>query len=270
MPHPVPFHLSAGGRSLFCLHYAPDPAAVRGALLYIPPFAEEMNKSRRMAAMQARAFAESGWHVLQLDLTGCGDSWGDFGDAGWEIWLDDIASARRWIRDNTSGPVWLWGLRLGAVLACASLERHPEPGAGLLFWQPVTSGSQHLQQFLRIKLAGERVGSQREGASTKALLENLRAGKPVEVAGYDLQPQLALPMAAASLQVPPAVSQIRWFEVSPYADAGLSLGSQRVVDSWKDRVSIDTAVIQGASFWQTQEIEEVSALVTATTRAFFV
>lgn len=268
MPRAVPFYLSAEARSLFCNHYAPDLPTARGVLLYIPPFAEELNKSRRMAALQARALANVGWHVLQLDLTGCGDSYGDFFDANWQVWLDDIVTARRWIRANIPGPVWLWGMRLGALLACASLEREPEPGAGLLFWQPVTSGSLHLQQFLRIKGAGELVGSKREGIGAQALLEELRAGNSVEIAGYNLSPQLALPMADTSLNLPPAVSQVRWFEISPYTDARLNPASLRIVDSWKDRVSIDTAVVQGASFWQAQEIEEVPSLLAATTGVF--
>lgn len=268
LPRAVPFHLSAGARSLFCIHYAPHSSEARGVLLYVPPFAEELNKSRRMAALQARAFAEAGWHVVQLDLTGCGDSSGEFFDAGWEVWLDDIITARRWIKTNCPGPIWIWGVRLGALLACASLEREPEPGAGLLFWQPVTSGSLHLQQFLRIKGAGERVTSKREGASTQALLEELRAGNSVEIAGYELPPQLALPIADASLSLPAAVREVRWFEISRRTDADLSPASLRIVDSWKGRANVDTAVVQGPSFWQTQEIEEVPSLLTVTTRAF--
>ena len=32
-----------------------------GALVFIHSFAEEMNKCRRMAALQSRAFADAGW-----------------------------------------------------------------------------------------------------------------------------------------------------------------------------------------------------------------
>jgi alpha/beta superfamily hydrolase len=42
--------------------------------------AEELNKSRHVAAAQARAFAAAGYSVLQIDLYGCGDSSGDFGE----------------------------------------------------------------------------------------------------------------------------------------------------------------------------------------------
>ena len=43
----------------------------------VKAWAEEMNKARRMAALQARLLAENGYAVLQIDLHGCGDSSGD-------------------------------------------------------------------------------------------------------------------------------------------------------------------------------------------------
>ena len=78
-PRPFFLRFTAGNR--FCLLHATDRRAV-GAVLYVHPLAEEMNKSRRMAALQARALAASGWVVLQVDLFGCGDSDGDFGNPG--------------------------------------------------------------------------------------------------------------------------------------------------------------------------------------------
>jgi len=58
-------------------------------VVFAQPFVEEMNKSRRMAALQARALAGQGWAVLLPDLLGCGDSPGDKGDARWTAWVDD-------------------------------------------------------------------------------------------------------------------------------------------------------------------------------------
>ena len=51
----------------FALHHRPA-GPPRGLVVYVHPFAEEMNKSRRMAALQSRALAEAGFAVLQLDL----------------------------------------------------------------------------------------------------------------------------------------------------------------------------------------------------------
>ena len=79
---PRPFYLRFTAGKRFCLLHSPDRKAV-GAVLYVHPLAEEMNRSRRMAALQARALAASGWVVLQDDFLGCGDRDADFGDADW-------------------------------------------------------------------------------------------------------------------------------------------------------------------------------------------
>src|SRR5207249_8517309 len=106
------FFLPAEIGSRFTLFHRVRGSDARGGILYIHPFAEEMNKSRRMAALQARAFAAVGWDVLSVDLMGCGDSDGDFGDATLDAWLQDVDAAHRWLATRGSGPVWLWGLRL--------------------------------------------------------------------------------------------------------------------------------------------------------------
>jgi len=76
-----------------------------------------MNKARRMAALQSRRLAAAGYSVLQIDLFGCGDSSGDFADARWEIWKQDLRLALGWLKPRVAGPLGLWGLRLGATLA---------------------------------------------------------------------------------------------------------------------------------------------------------
>ena len=164
--HPKPvrsLHLTVGSRKIFCLHHAPARVP-RGAVVYVPPFAEEMNKSRRMAAIQSRALAGEGWHVLRFDFAGTGDSEGDFADASWAGWLDDIAAARAWVAGQTGFEPWLWGLRLGGLLAAVSLQGRGAPG--LVLWQPVLSGRQHLQQFLRLQTGAEWLSAGREAAAS--------------------------------------------------------------------------------------------------------
>src|SRR3546814_1526626 len=63
----------------------------------------EMNRSRRMAALQARALAALGIDVLLLDLFGTGDSAGDFRDARWEIWREDAMAAVAWLGARCGG-----------------------------------------------------------------------------------------------------------------------------------------------------------------------
>src|SRR5688500_10479010 len=98
-PPAEPLFLKLGSGERFCLYHGPRPdRKCRGALIYVHPFGDEMNKSRRMAAIQARSFASTGLCVLQIDLFGCGDSSGEFGDARWNIWKQDLAAAGDWLK----------------------------------------------------------------------------------------------------------------------------------------------------------------------------
>ena len=70
IPHADVFFLpAAGGEQRLCLFHAPSSefrGAPRSKILYLHPFAEEMNKSRRMAALACRALAEAGHAVLRV------------------------------------------------------------------------------------------------------------------------------------------------------------------------------------------------------------
>ena len=73
------FFLPADRGARFVLFQPAQRDVSRGTILYVHPFAEEMNKARRMAALQTRAFADAGYDVMRIDLYGCGDSSGDSG-----------------------------------------------------------------------------------------------------------------------------------------------------------------------------------------------
>lgn len=254
------FFLPAASGQRYCLFHRPAAPAARGAIVYVHPFAEELNKSRRMAALQARALAAAGYAVLQIDLHGCGDSSGDFGDAAWDGWVDDVCLACAWLRARDAAPLWLWGLRAGCLLA-GEAARRIEPLAGLLLWHPVVAGKQHLQQFLRLESAGQMLGGEGKGA-TERLRRRLAQGDPVEVAGYRLSPALAGGLERSELQPPAAACRIEWVELSSRADATLSPLAASRLASWRaaGHAARGTA-IAGPAFWQTSEIEECPALL---------
>ncbi|WP_296951561.1 hydrolase 2, exosortase A system-associated [uncultured Massilia sp.] len=262
-----PFFLDGAPGRRFCL-YHPPAGRCRGAVLYVHPFAEEMNRARRMAALQARALAAQGYGVLQIDLYGCGDSGGDFGDARWEIWKDDLARAAAWLDARLGQPLTLWGLRLGALLALDFARDRVAPHAVLL-WQPVTKGSAGLTQFLRLRMAGDLLGEGAAPAGTNALRAALQAGETLEIAGYDLAPALAAALdALPPLEALAPPCPVHWFEALGSVGQALPAGAARIAAAWRERgVDLALHALPCPPFWTTPEIAVDQGWLDATCAA---
>lgn len=252
-----PFFLDRkDGSRRFCLLHG-DPAHARAGLLYVHPFAEEMNKTRRMAALQARTLAARGFAVLQIDLRGCGDSDGDFGDASWQGWLDDLDAARALWKSWATAPLLLWGLRAGCLLASDRAQAWGDVPAQL-WWQPVTQGRSQLTQWLRLRQSTDMMAGQK--SDTKQLRQQLAEGESLHIAGYRCAPELLLPMEQAGLHEPQG--QLAWLEVAAEASAELLPGSTSLLAGWSRRPQTALS-LPGPMFWQSVEIEEAPALVEA-------
>lgn len=262
-----PFYLPTSAGHRFCIYYPAGNDKECGAVLYLHPFAEEMNKSRRMVALQARAMADAGYHVLQIDLLGCGDSSGDFAEASWLAWREDVMLAHRWLRTQSQAPLILWGLRAGCLLAASVAVDLPEQ-ANFIFWQPVVSGKQHWQQFMRLKIAGE-IGTGKARIAAEELRQQLAAGVPVEISGYLVSPRLAVGLEGAELLAPSVQRRkVNWFELSMRDDATLAPVSIKCVEQWQEAgIAVETKVVRGPAFWLTSEIEDAPELIEATLAA---
>jgi exosortase A-associated hydrolase 2 len=255
---------SGRGRRLY-IHHAGGAGQARGSIVYVHPWAEEMNKSRSMVATMARQLREQRYEVMTLDLEGCGDSAGDFGDATWERWTDDVLDAIAWLRQQgAGGPLWLWGLRAGTLLATAAARRAPEP-CHLLLWQPALQGRQVLQQFLRLRTAAQWTSAGPDKAATPSPQAELKAGRATEIAGYRLSPALASGLEQARLEPTGlAPGRLVWLDVAtaagPASPAGIAAQDAWRAAGWQ----VDAQVVQGPAFWQTTEIEPAPELARAT------
>lgn len=264
---PTPFLLQGARGQLHATYFA--PTAVRhpaGDLLFVPPFAEEMNRSRAMVALQARALAALGIGTLVLDLHGTGDSEGDFVDASWATWLADLQCGVHWLRTQGQGCSTLWGLRLGAVLA--SQLAHEVGGIErLLLWQPVFDGKQFYTQFLRIRIAAEMAQADRI-KTTGELRQRSAAGEAIEVSGYRVGPELAREIDTAVFEAGAAGSTpaIDWFDVLASAEDTMPPAAQQRVERLRgDGVALHVTTSVGPPFWQVHERELAPALIEATT-----
>jgi len=255
----------------FCIFHAAQGPVAKGCVLYIHPFAEEMNKSRRMAALQSRALAGAGYAVLQIDLLGCGDSSGDFGDATWEDWVDDVAHGAQWLLNHLDVPLWLWGLRVGCLLATQAADQLSR-SCHFIFWAPPTAGKAMLQQFLRLKAAGDMLAGNASGA-TDSLRRQMAGDECVEVAGYALSPSVARGLDSATLAPHIArhansARRVEWFELFTREGAVVSPAAAKASASFTSAAfAVRNHVILGPAFWQTSEIEEAPALIIATIAA---
>lgn len=238
------------------------------AVLLAPPFAEELNKSRRMLAQQARALSEAGCAVLMLDLLGCGDSAGEFQHATWEAWLADLAAGAAWLQQQFDAPLVLWGVRAGCLLANDLLPLLPVAPAGLVCWQPLADGKSVLQQFLRLRVYGDALAKPAPGAM-QSLKAELQAGCSLVVAGYELSAALARGLSAASFSPPqPHAIRSHWLELASRSPALPSPGASRMAEAWRSAGhAVELQAVQGPAFWHSTEIEVASALLPITTQA---
>lgn len=255
------FFLGTGAARRFCLLTRPSGPA-KGAILYIPPFAEELNRSRHMVALSAQAFAKQGWTVLQMDLHGCGDSEGDFGEASWTSWLDDLNQAHSWLVQHVPGPIVLWSLRAGSLLASAWMQRQ-SLNLPLLAWQPVFNGQQYLTQFLRIRL-GTDLGQSPQSRNVLAELRAaLKSEQPVAVGGYWLSPSLAHALEACTFALPADHrARVTVLEVTHSEPPELTPASS----NWLDKATAAGHHCQGQAchgnkFWQSTEVETALSLI---------
>lgn len=244
------------GRRVFILWRGPEGGA-RGCVLVVPPFGEEMNKSRRMLTLLAARLAPAGVSVVIPDLLGTGDSDGELSDATLQSWYEDVAAVSAWCAREKSVVTAVLGIRLGCALALSALALgHLPPVATTLLWQPVLDGRRHLTQFLRLRAVGS-LGQDRERESVGVLRGRLSAGETLDVVGYSLTPRLASDIDGLC---PPTAydgrcGAIHWMEVTSDPKRELPVASQGFVsllESTGGRVTVD--VVDGEPFWSAVEI----------------
>jgi exosortase A-associated hydrolase 2 len=262
----VPFFAATPRGRRFAIE-SRDRDEPRGGVLFVHPFAEENNKSRRMAALTARALCDDGWTVLRCDLHGCGDSEGDFGEATWSTWCEDLNFWSDWLRARTDGPVLIWTLRAGALLAVDWL-RDAGVSLPLLLWQPVTNGQRHLTQLLRLRAAASMLDAREARGVVSSLRETLATGSPVTVAGYTLNPELANPLEQAVLQLPQDYGcPVSVLEITGQPEAVPSAGLNKLVQAWQaSGINVRISSVTGPPFWQTVEVETAPELIEATVK----
>ena len=243
------FFLPVAGSRRFCLFHPAKTAKVRGVVLYLPPFTEEMNCLRQVAAAQARRLAEHGFSVLQLDYFGTGDSDGDLSEASWARWCEDVHAAIDWLGSASALPICLWGVRASCLLA-AAVARERAESFNFLFWQPVVEGDGFLRQLLRLKSLNDLLAG-RPKTPVDALLAMLASGQTLEVAGYALNSALTDAWQTAALVAPEKLGCLMVLEVTASSSPVISPALTPIIEAWRSKATeVSVQVVAGSPYWQ--------------------
>jgi exosortase A-associated hydrolase 2 len=182
------FLFDSGALKLYGIWCAPE-GPPRSALLYCHPFGEEKKCAHRTVVETARALAAQGVASLRFDLGGCGDSQGNFADAAFSGWIDDVAAAWDEIgRRAPEAPRALLGLRMGGALAAIACARLANVNA-LLLWQPLIDGEEEITREVRRVLVQQMFVTGRADGRREELVTALREGA-IELDGFPVSSTL--------------------------------------------------------------------------------
>jgi uncharacterized protein len=214
-------------------------------LLAIPPFAEEMMKARQQFTQLARELVAHDIGSVVIDVRGTGDAEGELADFTWDDWCADVANAYEMLA-KTGLPVFVLGLRLGALLSAISLEKGAFCAAGIVLWEPQFSGKLALKPFLRMGAMSAKLAGREQ--------ENTESGAQ-EIGGYMLSRafQDSVNEAKAPSMVPASASLI--VKISTETGAELPPAWNGVISSWKaNGASVDIEHVTFPAFWNTTGI----------------
>ncbi|HEC00163.1 MAG TPA: hydrolase 2, exosortase A system-associated [Sphingomonadales bacterium] len=265
-----PFFINSPSGNIFALYHTPEEGTkVKRNILFIPPFGEELNRSRHMVNRQARAFTKAGYGVLILDLFGTGDSEGQCEQANISLWQQDIHAACVWLRKASDTAPLFWAMRSGALLAADLIQKHPDLTNHMILWSPVSNGKKFISQFMRIKLAaGTTRQTSGQQLTVKDLWAKLDNGENLEIAGYSLSPDLAKDLSTLSLNEMdlPQRLTISWIETSLNDPAKLSPASHKIIEQWKESgITVTRKAVNDIAFWTLQEPEWANKYIDQTT-----
>ena len=264
---------SSQNSQIFLAYYSPADnrhiAADRKAVIFVPPFAEEMNRSRRMYVLCARLLANIGFDAICFDYAGTGDSegeWGTFSIADWQTNLCDVYQS---VYQAGISDISLIGLRFGALLIAQTLIANDLSINKCVLWDPIENGETFMRQLIRIKIAAAMAEESRK-ISTQDVLKELKQQGYIEIGGYhltdsmiDLVNKLKL---SESINRLINSTELHWMTLSRLNKGNTSAAPACVPEELTEKVTLHS--IKDTKFWMQQEVTISPLLLQATGKIF--
>jgi exosortase A-associated hydrolase 2 len=250
------------GRRNFLLAY---PVKLkRNALLIIPPFAEEMNKSRHLVNAAMRQLATAGYSCFMLDNYGTGDSAGDLDQASIDIWRDDLCQLLLLLQQQGYQSVSFIAVRFGVIQLFDLLNKYslPLPVQQLVLWQPVFDVGKFWQQFVRLKVAEAMAAGNK--TSQKDLEQQLNNGENIEIAGYPISPAFYRSLLNINSSIPAQLNNVNlhWLETSQLDTVALPV--QKMREQLQQHCQLNYTQLKAEPYWQTAELASAEQLIALT------
>jgi exosortase A-associated hydrolase 2 len=137
----------------------------------------------------------------------------------------------------------------------------------LICWQPVLNGDVFVTQFLRLRVAAAMMNSSAPQEKTSDLRTQLLEGQFVEVAGYQLNPDLVRPILAlrADQLHLQNLEDVAIFEIVLNVAVPVSAShAQWLAKLHQDGINASLTKVVGDPFWATQEISVAPELIRQT------
>jgi pimeloyl-ACP methyl ester carboxylesterase len=250
------------GRSDRLLYGALDFAQTFGqrehGIVICYPFGQEYVRAHRACRQLALRLARAGFPVLRFDYGGSGDSAGEFEDADFAGWRDDIGRAIDALQERAGvDSICLVGLRLGASLALEVAEERPDVSA-LILWEPIVDGSNYLAELAeehrdlmwRFFDDPDRVAARITGQYLGFAVSDTLRG---DLERLDLQPHLSVQAVEALIverQASPEVARLH----ALLRDAGIDVAYREIPSfaTWREDVDkglVPDPVLRGIVSW---------------------
>ncbi|MCU7946736.1 MAG: alpha/beta hydrolase [Candidatus Thiodiazotropha sp. (ex Cardiolucina cf. quadrata)] len=192
-------YIHIDGKKIYTIQHIPDRAPIKGAFVFIHPFAEEKLWSHRVYVSFAREMVQHGYLVVRFDFRGHGDSETEFVCSSLEDHISDIDCVITTIKsDFEISQIGLFGLRFGATLSAIYASSSTDISR-LILWDPVINGERYMQEILRSNLATQMAIKGKVEITRDELINQMQSGKPINIDGYLLTHNYFLQLSALKL-----------------------------------------------------------------------
>lgn len=272
-------HLPSSQNSqIFLAHYAPceqsEGVGSQQTVIFVPPFAEEMNRSKRMYVLCARLLADAGIHSICFDFAGTGDSSGKWGDYSFQDWQQNLIDVYRWAK-NITPTISLITLRDSALISLDLIKRNEIHIDKCVMWDPIDNGEVLIRQLVRMKIASAMADDLKK-ITTQEVTETIEKEGYLEVGGYHVSSNLIdavrSQMIADSVEGVLDSTELHWMTTGKSisnAKQQLPISLTKLNLNEKLLAKLTLHSVNDVRFWMQQEVT-ISPLLLRETKKVFI